>query len=169
MGRHFRGHCSKKGEEMAWVQLCFCVLLTASGTSLEVRWRSKSSSCSLVRKCPCHRALKAWRKSTVLRLAVRALWVSSSPGGIGAMSMDLKRSRWIRDTWKVEWTGPIDGLEMGVREREESKVTPAFFFFLFDCEDIDAVYSKWKKSYFKYINFEILLDSQVYMSGRELV
>lgn len=30
---------------------------------------------------------------------------------------------------KVEWTGPIDGLEMGVREREESKVTPAFFFF----------------------------------------
>ena len=24
-------------------------------------------------------------------------------------------------------------------------------------EDIDAVYSKWKKSYFKYINFEILL------------
>lgn len=70
---------------------------------------------------------------------------------------------------KVEWTGPIDGLEMGVREREESKVTPAFFFFLFDCEDIDAVYSEWKKSYFKYINFEILLDSQVYMSGRELV
>ena len=43
---------------------------------------------------------------------------------------------------KVEWTGPIDGLEMGIREREESKVTPAFFFFLFDCEDTDAVYSK---------------------------
>ena len=72
---------------------------------------------------------------------------------------------------KVEWTGPLDGLETGVREREESKVTPVvfFFFFLFDCEDIDAVYSEWKKSYFKYINFEILLDSQVYMSGRELV
>ena len=31
---------------------------------------------------------------------------------------------------KVEWTGPIDGLEMGIREREESKVTPAFFFFI---------------------------------------
>ena len=44
-----------------------------------------------------------------------------------------------------------------------------FLFFFFDCEDIDAVYSEWKKSYFKYINFEILLDSQVYMSGRELV
>ena len=45
---------------------------------------------------------------------------------------------------KVEWTGPIDGLEMGIREREESKVTPAFFFFFFffDCEDTDAVYSK---------------------------
>lgn len=42
---------------------------------------------------------------------------------------------------KVEWTGPIDGLEMGVREREESKVTPAFFF-LFDCEDTDTVYSE---------------------------
>ena len=42
-------------------------------------------------------------------------------------------------------------------------------FFLFDCEDIDAVYSEWKKSYFKYINFEILLDGQVYMSGREFV
>lgn len=40
-------------------------------------------------------------------------------------------------------------------------------FFLFDCEDTDAVYSEWKKSYFKYINFEILLDGQVYMSGRE--
>ena len=30
---------------------------------------------------------------------------------------------------KVEWTGPLDGLETGVREREESKVTPVFFFF----------------------------------------
>ena len=32
---------------------------------------------------------------------------------------------------KVEWTGPLDGLETGVREREESKVTPAFFFFFY--------------------------------------
>ena len=32
---------------------------------------------------------------------------------------------------KVEWTGPLDGLETGVREREESKVTPVCFFFFY--------------------------------------
>lgn len=44
-------------------------------------------------------------------------------------------------------------------------MSPAFFFFL-DCEDVNAVTEKRKnnqgrKSYFRCVNFEMLLDSQV--------
>ena len=55
---------------------------------------------------------------------------------------------------KVEWTGPIDGLEMGIREREESKVTPAFFFFYLTVRILMLFTANERKLYFKYINLK---------------
>ena len=105
----------RKGEEMVvWVQLRFCMLLTASGTSLEVKWRSTSSSCSLIRKCP---ITGLWRPGG------RALFWDLPSGLCGSAAAQGKSVPWAW-TWRE-----VDGFGTHV----EGRVVRAYWWIRAGC------------------------------------